>query len=416
MAHVRNPYRPSSRRFLVAEHYFNGDSEKWTQRQLERQLGTTLVFSKNVNGRRIPSPLSEQREQLRRTIRSTFKLLSADPQNREARDAGFKRSREEREQNIASAIDEARTATGAEEERGQEETREEEREQEETREERVQVRDNSLRADAQRLLDWIQKRWRPTVEQRNTTGQAVDSVGMRPAINGARMLRQGIPVEAIQDSLTMDYPDDLRATLGVRAQDVRTLNPQPRDGLGESVKNGSDPEHRTIPYVLALARARVPIYLYGGKGTGKTEIARQLARKLELSFGMVSMSPGTSPSAFFGRPKLTGEVTPSKWFTACQEGGVFLFDEIDNGEPDLLTLLNAAMANGHFTNDVTGEEVKLHPNLILVAAGNTIGKGSEGGYLRRPLDEATLDRWSAGRVRVDLDEQLEAQLFWKELA
>jgi hypothetical protein len=286
-----------------------------------------------------------------------------------------------------------------------------------------EIATGTIKSDGTELLNWIQRKWRPLVENRNSTGDAMDSVGMRPALNGAKMLAQGIPVDAIKHALTMDYPSEIRRMLDVRDVDVQTLNPEPREGTGEKSDNEL-PTHKVVNYVLALARARVPIYLYGGKGVGKSELAKQLSEHLgkeinggdPLPFGMVSMSPGTSPSAFFGRPKLSGDVTQSIFCNIIRNGGVFLFDEIDNGEAELLTLLNALMAQGFFANDATGEIIPVHENCIFMAAGNTIGNGSEGGYLRQPLDEATKDRWAAGRVRMELDEELETALYWRILA
>jgi hypothetical protein len=439
--HKLNPYRPSSRRFLVAEHYYNGDSQSWAYRQLAPKLGKTINFSRNVNGTRVPNPLHVQQEQLRRTIKTTYRLLGQDEANRAARKDGFedrksdegKRKRDEAMAAAEQAFEQAQTEQAQTE---QAQTEQAHIEQDDAADEQETTREDSIAAhieqliseapglvqDAKQLIHWITKVWRPLVESKNSTGAAMDSVGMRPALNGAKMLRAGIPVDAIKHALTMDYPDEIRRDLGVKTVDILKLKPTAQDGVGWDVarENGATdevPEHEALSYCLALAEAGVPIYLYGGKGTGKTELARQIAvRCREGKFGMVSMSPGTSPSAFFGRPTLQGTVIPSQFSQAVAEGWVFLFDEIDNGEPDLLTLLNAAMANGHFVNDATGTSTPISKRMVWIAAGNTIGKGAEGGYMRRPLDEATLDRWAAGRCRIDLDEVLEANLYWRALA
>jgi hypothetical protein len=471
--HTRNPYRPSSRRFLVAEHYFNGDSQAWAYRHLAPKLGKTINFSRNVHGTRIPNPLHVQQEQLRRTIKTTYRLLAQDEANRTARNDGFEdrkddEGRRARDAAMAQAeqmFEQAQQQTSEEAEReaqeafieqAQQQARDFETEQDDDRDESGGEQDDDrdeatqedsisahaeqvisegfgLVSDAEQLFYWIRDIWRPLVESKNSTGAAMDSVGMRPIINGAKMLRAGIPVDAIKHALTMDYPDEIRRDLGVHEVDILKLKPTPQEGIGWDAAKARGatyevPEHEALDYCVALARAGVPIYLYGGKGTGKTELSKQIVSRLcaegfygdeadpELLFGSVSMSPGTSPSAFFGRPTLDGRVIPSQFSRIIAGGGGFLFDEIDNGEPDLLTLLNAAMANGFFNNDATGERVRISMRMVWIAAGNTIGKGSEGGYLRRPLDEATQDRWAAGRCRIDLDLDLEANLFWRALA
>jgi cobaltochelatase CobS len=104
----------------------------------------------------------------------------------------------------------------------------------------------------------------------------------------------------------------------------------------------------------------------------------------------------------------------SQWMRIYGGGGGFLFDELDAANENLLMLVNAALANGYFSNAATGEIIKKHPNFFPMAGMNTLGLGAGRDYnSRNKLDAATLDRWNAGRVIIELDEQLEAKIFWQ---
>lgn len=299
-------------------------------------------------------------------------------------------------------------------------------------------------AAAEEILHWIQKTLRPFCEARNADGQAFDQIGLRAAENAAKMLRQGISPAAIKHALTMHYPPEARRALGVDKFDPTTFEAR-EWGTVQTPSNvkAVDGTHRAMPYVQALAGAGLPIALVGPPGTGKTTLAGQLADALGVDFGMVSMTRGTSPSAFNGRPKIgsdgvdalvkaliangrtnealelakgaaeNADVITSQFERIFENGGVFLFDEMDAAEPNLLLTVNAALANGKFANPATGRIVHRHPDFVPVAGMNTLGLGGDRKMVgRERQDAAALDRWHAGRVQIDLDPKLEASIFW----
>ena len=176
--------------------------------------------------------------------------------------------------------------------------------------------------------------------------------------------------------------------------------------------------HPIFPEVLELASVREDIFLPGPAGCGKSHLAKQVADALGLRFGSISCSAGMSESQLLGRCVPAGEQGQFEFqgtqFLDCYEnGGVFLFDEIDAADSNVLLVINSALANGHLSvpNRHDKPVAKRHPDFICIAAANTFGRGADRQYVgRNQLDESTLDRFRIGTVPMDYDESLERQL------
>lgn len=169
--------------------------------------------------------------------------------------------------------------------------------------------------------------------------------------------------------------------------------------------------------VVRLAELRLPIFLPGPTGCGKSHLAKQVAGYLKLPFGMISCSAGMSESAILGRRvpgKDGGFVYEESLFVHIYEnGGVFLFDEMDAADPNVLLVINSALSNDYLALPARSEKpiAYKHPNFICIAAANTFGRGADRLYVgRNQLDEATLDRFRMGTVPLDYDERLEKVL------
>jgi len=218
----------------------------------------------------------------------------------------------------------------------------------------------------------------------------------RPAIMGAAMIREGITADACADAATAHWPKDAREELEIRKV--------PSD----SVIKAPDGQHPALGYLIALLRARVPVLLHGGAGVGKTTLARQVAELYGLPFGMVSMTSGLSTTALTGSVNLQGFVT-RPCIDTFSNGGVFLFDEMDAADPNLLLVCNTMLANGEFQSPVTGERHLKHERWYPIAAVNTLNGATTAYTGRSRLDQATMDRWRMGRVRVDFNIDLGLQ-------
>jgi len=166
-------------------------------------------------------------------------------------------------------------------------------------------------------------------------------------------------------------------------------------------------EHAQAPLLDALVRAGIPAYLHGEAGSGKSTGASYAAEKLGLDFRSISFGPTTGKADLLSFRDAGGNVARTGFRQICEFGGVMLFDEIDAGNPGLITVMNASLANGY--TEFPDTRIMHHANTRFVAAANTIGKGADAQYVgRNPLDAATRDRFAF--LQWDIDDRLEEAL------
>lgn len=176
--------------------------------------------------------------------------------------------------------------------------------------------------------------------------------------------------------------------------------------------------HSQYMRCMRLAGARRNTLLIGPAGCGKTHLAGQIAKGLGLPFAHISCSAGMSEGQLMGRQLPVGDNGSFKYcrsqFVQCyEEGGVFLFDEIDAADSNTLLVINSALANGHLAvpNRMENPVAKKHPDFIAIAAANTYGTGADRQYVgRNQLDESTIDRFRIGQVEMDYDDGVECAL------
>lgn len=163
-----------------------------------------------------------------------------------------------------------------------------------------------------------------------------------------------------------------------------------------------------LPRLVANARLGLYTLLVGPAGCGKTTAAHQLAQALELPFGSICLTAGASETWLFGRQTPTGFVEGS-FSKIYRDGGVYLADEMDAADANLLLSINTALSHNEMLNPMNGETIKKHKDFIFTGAANTNGKGSTHLYTGRSrLDAATLDRMVM--INVTYDEKLESEL------
>ncbi len=163
-------------------------------------------------------------------------------------------------------------------------------------------------------------------------------------------------------------------------------------------------KHNKFDEVLILANAGIPCLLTGEKGSGKTTVATQIADGLRVPFFSVSMTRQTTLSHLLGFMSVNGTYVPSQLRGVAEDGGLFLLDEIDAGDANVLLCLNT-IENG-FISFPDGI-VKLHKDFRLMATANPQDEHEH--YVgRSKLDAATLDRFDI--IDLEHDPLLEQSL------
>ena len=160
--------------------------------------------------------------------------------------------------------------------------------------------------------------------------------------------------------------------------------------------------HEKFDTVLNLINANIPVFLTGAAGTGKNVLCKQVAEALNLDFFFTNAV--TQEYKLTGFIDANGTYHQTQFYKAFKYGGMFFLDEMDGSIPEVLIMLNAAIANGYF--DFPQGKVEAHENFRVIAAGNTFGTGADLEYTGRyQLDAASLDRFAL--VRIDYSPKIE---------
>ena len=164
--------------------------------------------------------------------------------------------------------------------------------------------------------------------------------------------------------------------------------------------------HAKFEETLFWCANRMPVYLYGPAGTGKNVLSQQIAEALNLDFYYAGCLQFKSDLEGF--VNAAGEYVETDFYKAFTQGGVFLLDEIDGTAAEVLVAFGAALANRYYNFPKYGR-IQAHPDFVVIAAGNTAGRGATEAYNGRyQLDASTLDRFAF--VQLDYDVTIELKV------
>ena len=170
---------------------------------------------------------------------------------------------------------------------------------------------------------------------------------------------------------------------GIELPIIPAVNPQ--------VKS-DEVRHEKYEMIKQCLECGIPVYLAGPAGSGKNHTVEQIAKELGWNFYF--------SNSVQQEYKLTGFIDAggcfheTEFYKACNDDKdcIFFLDEMDASIPEVLVLLNAAIANGYF--EFPNGRIDFD-HVHFVAAGNTVGSGADDMYTgRMVLDQATLDRFA----------------------
>jgi MoxR-like ATPase len=165
--------------------------------------------------------------------------------------------------------------------------------------------------------------------------------------------------------------------------------------------------HNKYEYLKTIVDNDISVLLVGSAGTGKSTLAKQVAEGLNYKFYSMSLTKQSSVNNLLGFISIDGTYIISQFRKAFEKGGLFLLDEINAADPNVLLCLNT-IENGYisFPDGI----VEKHKDFRLIATANP----EEAIYTARSvLDHATLDRFY--QVVLERDPNLEESLTSNEV-
>ncbi len=168
--------------------------------------------------------------------------------------------------------------------------------------------------------------------------------------------------------------------------------------------------HNKFEYVKTIVDSGMATLLLGEAGSGKSTLCMQIAEATDRQFSALALTKQTAVNAIIGFISINGTYIPSQFRKAYEEGHLFLLDELDAADANVLLIFNT-LENGYmaFPDGI----VHAHKNFRLVATanpqdGHSIYTG------RSKLDFSTMNRFY--KVNLERDPDLEETLTSPETA
>lgn len=177
-------------------------------------------------------------------------------------------------------------------------------------------------------------------------------------------------------------------------------------------------EERTEGLILAL-RTSKNVYISGPSGCGKTELVRQLHARFRRPLLHANMNGDMTAAKFVGAMRVGPQGTYFHYGMlpmAMRAGAVLLMDEADYTPSHIATVMNPVLdGSRQIFIEETGEIIHAAPGFLVVATGNTSGKGdSDGNYPGTEImNTAFLDRFGIKLNADYMDSKKEVALIEK---
>ena len=219
-------------------------------------------------------------------------------------------------------------------------------------------------------------------------------IGKQYDTKGYKKLNSGYSKKSHQ---TSDNGEAVKNNIQEKVEDEKPIS---NDWSDKQVR------HNKYDTIKTCLMANIPVYLAGPAGSGKNFTVEQICK--ELGWDFYFSNSVQQEYKLTGFIDAGGRFHETEFYKACVSDNdcVFFLDEVDASIPEVLVLLNAAIANGYFEFPEKRVDLK---HVHFVAAGNTVGSGSDELYTgRMVIDQATLDRFAI--VDFDYDTNVELHI------
>lgn len=258
---------------------------------------------------------------------------------------------------------------------------------------------DTVAAEAQTMIDNARKSWKPSIKQESakpaTTETANNvSTSTTPQTSLSASIAEAMAKLSVDAMIQFAKPQ-----IDKYISDTYGALPKIIEVKSDNGKNKvTGATHKEFETILKLVNADIPVFLTGPAGCGKNVICKQVAEALGKEFYFSNAV--TQEYKITGFIDANGTFHETQFYKAFTQGGIFMLDEIDASVPEVLVILNAAIANRYF--DFPNGRVQAHKDFRIVAAGNTFGTGADAEYTGRyQLDTSSLDRFAIVEINYD---------------
>ncbi|MEJ8025481.1 MoxR family ATPase [Acinetobacter baumannii] len=173
--------------------------------------------------------------------------------------------------------------------------------------------------------------------------------------------------------------------------------------------------------VLLALELGINPYVWGHKGTGKSELFEQIAARTGRPFMRIQHTANTEESHIVGMwtvkdGQTVFELGPLA--LAMKHGWMYLADEYDFALPSVLSVYQAVLEGKPLMikeADAENRVIKPHPNFRFVATGNTNGSGDETGLYQGTnlQNSANYDRFGMVLEKKYMNKKAESEILQK---